>query len=347
MREAFIVDGVRTPIGRYGGALSSVRPDDMAALIIRQLLQRVGVAPPLIDDVIFGCTNQAGEDNRNVARMALLLAGLPYTVTGVTVNRLCGSGLEAVYNAAKGVWSNEGDLYIAGGVESMSRAPYVMGKNSQAFQRGPLKLEDTTIGWRLVNPAWSTDYPPISLGETAENLAEKYDISRQEQDEFALMSHRKACGTIAGGGFKKEISPVHIQAAKGEQSVVEIDEHPRADTNLEKLSKLKPAFKPGGTVTAGNSSGINDGAAALLIASKEKCEALDLKPKARIVSCGVAGVHPCYMGIGPAPATKKALEKAQLTLGDMDCVELNEAFAAQVLACLREMEIDRAKLNPR
>ncbi|MCL6575899.1 3-oxoadipyl-CoA thiolase [Kyrpidia sp.] len=344
MREAWIVGAVRTPVGRYGGALSSVRPDDLAAVAIRGLVERTGVPAEEIEDVIMGNANQAGEDNRNVARMALLLAGLPVSVAGATVNRLCGSGLEAVNQAGRAIRVGEGDLMIAGGVESMSRAPLVMGKPDKAFPRGDRTVYDTTIGWRFINPKLAAMYPPYSMGETAENVAERYGVSREDQDRFAWESQQRAAAAIREGRFKEEMVPVPVETKKG-IVWVEQDEHPRPDTTLETLGKLKPAFKERGTVTAGNSSGINDGAAALLLAAPEKARELGLAPMARIVTSAVAGVDPAVMGIGPIPAVRKALKRAGLTIEDIDLIELNEAFAAQAVACMRELNIPREKLN--
>lgn len=344
MREAWIVGAVRTPVGRYGGALSSVRPDDLAAVAIRGLVERTGVPTEEIEDVIFGDANQAGEDNRNVARMALLLAGLPVSVAGATVNRLCGSGLEAVNQAARAIRVGEGDLMIAGGVESMSRAPLVMGKPDKAFPRGDRTVYDTTIGWRFVNPKLAAMYHPYSMGETAENVAERYGVSREDQDRFALESQQRAAEAIREGRFQEEMVAVPVETKKG-IVWVERDEHPRPDTTLETLGKLKLAFKERGTVTAGNSSGINDGAAALLLAAPEKARELGLAPMARIVTSAVAGVDPAVMGIGPIPAVRKALKRAGLTIEDIDLIELNEAFAAQAVACMRELNIPREKLN--
>lgn len=344
MREVWIVGAVRTPVGRYGGALSAVRPDDLAAVVIRGLLERTGVPGEEIEDVYMGNANQAGEDNRNIARMAVLLAGLPVTVGGVTVNRLCGSGLEAVNQAARAIGVGEGDVMIAGGVESMSRAPLVMPKPDRAFPRGDVKVYDTTIGWRFINPKLAEKYPPYSMGETAENVAERYGITREEQDRYALRSQQRAAAAIREGKFKEEIVPVPIATKDGTEWLEE-DEHPRPDTTLEKLAKLKPAFREGGTVTAGNSSGINDGAAALLLATPEKAKELGLRPLARYVTSAIAGVDPSIMGIGPVPAVRKALKRAGLTMDDIDLVELNEAFAAQVLAVMRELEIPDEKLN--
>jgi len=339
-----VVAAVRTPIGKYGGILRSVRPDDLGALVLRTALEKSGVEPSIIDDVYFGCSNQAGEDNRNVARMATLLAGIPHSVPAATVNRLCGSGLEAVNSAARVVASGEGDFLLAGGVESMTRAPLVMLKPESGFRRGATTLVDSTIGWRFVNPAFPKDYPPISMGETAENLAEKYKISREAQDEFALASHRKAVEATKNGRFKDEVVPVKTHERP--EGVTE-DEGPRADTSVEKLATLKPSFRKGGTVTPGNSSGINDGAAALVLASREKAESLGSKPVAKVLGSATAGVHPSYMGIGPVYSTRKLLSRLGMSMGEFGIIELNEAFAAQVLACVAEMpEFDLKKLNP-
>jgi 3-oxoadipyl-CoA thiolase len=343
--EAFIVDAVRTPIGRYGGALASVRPDDLAACAIRALLNRTGDQPERVDDVILGCANQAGEDNRNVARMALLLASLPITVAGATVNRLCGSGLQAINDAAAHIRAGAGRHYIAGGVESMTRAPYVMGKAGEGFERGNREVYDTTLGWRFTNPRLAELYYPFSMGETAENVAEKWQISRAEQDAFAYESQMRAKAAIEGNCFREEITAVPVPQKRGEPLLVDTDEHPRFDTTVEKLAKLQPAFRKGGTVTAGNSSGINDGAAALLVLSGAECRAMEYRPIARIVSWAVAGVDPAYMGVGPIPATRKALKMAGLTVEDLDVIELNEAFASQSLACIRELGFDPKKVN--
>jgi 3-oxoadipyl-CoA thiolase len=342
--EAVILGAVRTPIGRFGGALADVRPDDLAALVIKAVVERTGVPKDQIEDVILGAANQAGEDNRNVARMAALLAGLPETVGGVTVNRLCGSGLEAVNQAARAIAVGDGDLYIAGGVESMTRAPFVMAKAREPWQR-TTEIYDTTIGWRFVNNKLKEMHYPYSMGETAENVAERWQISREDQDAFALASQQKCAAAMAAGRFKDEIVPVEVPGPKGSVTVVDTDEHPRPDTTLEKLAKLKPAFRKDGTVTAGNASGINDGACALVLASREKAEQLGIKPMARIVSMAVAGVDPAVMGVGPIPATRKALQRAGLTVADLDLVELNEAFASQSLACIRDLGLDPAKVN--
>lgn len=345
MPDAVIIDAVRTPIGRYGGALKDVRPDDLAALVIDALLKRTNIDPNLIEDVYFGCTNQAGEDNRNVARMALLLAGLPVSVAGATINRLCGSGMEAIAAAYRAIRLGEGDVFIAGGVESMTRAPFVMPKAETAFPRGEITLYDSTIGWRFINPKLAAMYPPLSMGETAENIAEKTGIPREEQDRYALRSQQRWAAAHREGRFKDEIVPVVIPQKKGEPVVVDTDEHPRPDVTLEKLASLPPVFRKGGTVTAGNSSGINDGAAALLLTSDAKAGELGLRPMARILGVAVAGVDPSYMGLGPIPATRKVLARTGLTLADMDLIELNEAFAVQVLACVKELGIDEDKLN--
>ncbi|WP_018130689.1 thiolase family protein [Effusibacillus pohliae] len=344
MMDAVIVDAVRTPIGRVNGALRDVRPDDLAAHVIRELLARNPVDPDRVEDVFFGCANQAGEDNRNIARMAVLLAGLPETVPGVTVNRLCASGLEAVNQAAAAIKTGIGDIFIAGGTESMTRTPYVLMKPQLSGERGNQTLYDTTLGWRLVNPALAKQYPPISLGETAENVAERYRISREEQDEFALASQQKALAAIASGCFRKEIVPIAVRQGKTTVSF-DTDEHPRPDTTLEKLAQLKPVFRQNGTVTAGNSSGINDGASALLIMERHTANKLGLTPMARIVTWAAAGVDPAYMGIGPIPAVRKALQRAGLTVNQLDLIEINEAFASQAIACVKELGFDWEKVN--
>ena len=345
MDDVVILSAVRTPIGRYAGALKDMRPDDLAALAIAEAVRRSGVAHDVIEDVVLGCANQAGEDNRDVARMALLLAGLPIEVGGQTVNRLCGSGLQAINTAAHAIQAGEGQVYVAGGVESMTRAPYVLGKMESAFARGEMKLQDTTLGWRFINPRMAEMHHPYSMGETAENVAEKHKVSREDQDAFALESHRRAVAAIDAGRLRDEIVAVDAPAGKGGTARVETDEQPRRDTTLEKLATLKPAFRKGGSVTAGNSSGINDGAAALVVASREYAERAGLRPRARIVSCAVAGVDPAYMGLGPIPATRKALQRAGLTVDDLDLVELNEAFAAQSLPCIRELGLDSERVN--
>jgi len=347
MIDAVIVDAVRTPIGALGGVLASVRPDDLAALVIKEILQRNKLDPMLIEEVFFGCANQAGEDNRNVARMAALLAGLPVEVAGVTVNRLCASGLNAINQAVRAIKAGEGDVYIAGGVESMSRAPYSIPKAEAGFSFGNLTAWDTALGWRYPNPAMKEKYGMDSMGETAENIAaERPHITREKQDAFALRSHQCAIAAIDSGRFAQEIVPVTIPQKKGDPKLVNTDERPRRDTTMESLAKLKPAFKKeGGTVTAGNSSGLNDGAAALLIMSAEKAKTLNLKPLVRIVASASAGVLPRVMGYGPVPATKKALQRAGLQMKDIGLVELNEAFAVQSLAVIEELELDPEIVN--
>ena len=347
-RNAYIIDGVRTPIGSFGGALSEVRPDDLAAHTIAKLLERhPALDRTAIADVVLGCANQAGEDNRNVARMAGLLAGLPASVPGETVNRLCASGMSAVASAARAVGLGEGDLYVAGGVESMTRAPYVMSKAGQPFARD-VQLYDTSIGWRFVNPRMRDQYGIDSMGETAENVAERFTIARKDQDVFACNSQLKASAAQARGRFEREIVPVKVPQRKGEPKVVCADEFIRPNTTLEGLAKLKPAFRGGGTVTAGNSSGINDGASALLVASEEAIARYDLKPLARVVATGVAGVEPRVMGLGPVPSSRMALARAGIGIDDVDVIEINEAFAAQVLGCLRELGLpaDEPRVNP-
>jgi len=342
--EPVIIDAVRTPIGKYGGVLRSVRPDDLGALVLRSALSRTKIEPSAVDDVYLGCSNQAGEDNRNVARMATLLAGIPYSVPAATVNRLCGSGLEAVNTAARVIAAGEGEILLAGGVESMTRAPLVMLKPETGYKRGTASLVDSTIGWRFVNPTFPEDYPPLSMGETAENLAEKYKISRVAQDEFALESHRKAVDAIRGGRFKDEI--VGVKTPESSTDIRE-DEGPRADTSMEKLASLKPAFRKTGTVSAGNSSGINDGAAALVLTDAERAESMGVRPIARILGSATAGVHPSFMGIGPVYSTRKLLSRLRMSMEEFGVIELNEAFAAQVLACVEEMpEFELAKMNP-
>ena len=346
MSEAWIVDAVRTPIGRYAGELASVRPDDLAARVIEAAVERTGVAGADIEDVYFGCTNGAGEDNRNVARMGSLLAGLPVEVPGVTVNRLCASGLEAISQAGRSIKTGDGDVLLAGGVESMTRSPFVMLKPDRAFPRNARELVDTTIGWRFVNPRMEERYSTESMGETAENVAAKYGVSREDQDAFALESHRRAIEAHEAGRFDEEIVTVDAPQPKGPPVTVHSDEGPRPDTTLERLAKLRPAFREGGTVTAGNSSQLNDGAACLVLASDEGLKRLgDPEPLARIVSVGAAGVDPAYMGVGPVPAMRKALDRAGLSVDDLDLVELNEAFAAQVLASMRELGIEHDRLN--
>jgi 3-oxoadipyl-CoA thiolase len=349
LREAWIVEAVRTPIGRYGGALATVRPDDLAALAIRAVVDRSGIDPALIEDVILGCANQAGEDNRNVARMSALLAGLPVEVAGQTVNRLCGSGLQAINAAAHAIGAGDGDVFVAGGVESMTRAPYVMGKAEAAWDRGARELQDTTLGWRFINPKLSAMHYPYSMGETAENVVERFgdarDVTRQRQDAFALQSHQRAVAAIEGGLFDGQLVPVSVPQKKGDPIVVTRDEHPRADTSMEALAKLRPAFREGGSVTAGNSSGINDGASATLVVEAEHARALGLRPLARVVSTAVAGVDPAIMGVGPVPASRKALARAGISVGDLDLVEINEAFASQSVVCMDELGLDPEKVN--
>jgi acetyl-CoA C-acetyltransferase/3-oxo-5,6-didehydrosuberyl-CoA/3-oxoadipyl-CoA thiolase len=344
MREAVIVEAVRTPMGRHSGILKDVRTDDLAAYIIGKMIAKAGINKEEIEDVYFGCTNQAGEDSRNVARNASLLAGLPYTIPGATVNRLCGSGLEAINQAGRAVETDHGDLFVAGGVESMTRGPWVMGKPANAFQRGDVQMFDSSLGWRFPNKRMAELYSLINNGETAENVAEKYQISRIDQDKLALASHQKAVKARQDGRLKDEIIPFEW-VQRGKTIVHDTDEGPRTDTTLEILAGLQPAFKKGGSVTAGNSSPLSDGAAALLVTTPQKAEQLKLKPLARIIASATAGVHPNYMGIGPIPATQKALKRAGLTMEQIDLVELNEAFASQVLACARELEIDLEKLN--
>jgi acetyl-CoA C-acetyltransferase/3-oxo-5,6-didehydrosuberyl-CoA/3-oxoadipyl-CoA thiolase len=345
MTDAFILDAVRTPVGRYGGSLASVRPDDLAAHVIRELVERTGVDAARIDDVIFGCANQAGEDNRNVARMAGLLAGLPVTVPGQTVNRLCGSGLQAVRSAAHAIRAGEGELFVAGGVESMTRAPWVMLKPTEGYARGVPEMADSLLGWRFVNPKMPKEWT-VSLGETAEIVAEEFGVSRADQDAFALASQQRAAAAIAAGHFAGEIVPIEIPQRKGPPKVVDTDEHPRADTTLESLTGLRAAFRTErGTVTAGNASGLNDGASALLVASAAVAEEMGLKPMARVVASDVAGVEPQRMGIGPVPATRKALARAGLRIEDIGLAEINEAFAAQSVACVRELRLDPEIVN--
>ena len=347
MTDAVIVDAIRTPIGALGGVLASVRPDDLAALVIKEIVQRNKLDADLIEEVIFGCANQAGEDNRNVARMAALLAGLPVEVAGVTVNRLCASGLNAINQAARAIKAGEGEVYIAGGVESMSRAPYSIPKAEAGFSFGNLTAWDTALGWRYPNPIMKEKYGTDSMGETAENIAvERPHITREKQDAFALRSHRCAIAAIDSGRFAQEIVPVAVQQKKGEAKIIDTDERPRRDTTMESLARLKPAFrKDGGTVTAGNSSGLNDGAAALLIMSAEKARALNLKPLARIITSAATGVPPRVMGYGPVPATRKALQRAGLQMKDIGLVELNEAFAVQSLAVMEDLDLDPAIVN--
>ncbi len=344
MREAVIVDAVRTPVGRYGGALKDVRSDDLAATCIAEIVKRTKIDPALVEDVVFGCSNQAGEDNRNVGRMALLLAGLPYSVGGQTVNRLCASGLNAINIAAHAIKVGDGDVFIAGGTESMTRSPFVFAKADTAFSR-EVKVYDSTIGWRFVNPKMTLPYSKESMGETAENVAVKCGVTRREQDEFALNTQQKWGAAFAAGKFADEMVNVVIPQRKGDPIVVSRDEHPRPDVTIEQLAKLPPAFKKDGTVTAGNASGVNDGAAALLLMEADTAKRLGYAPLVRVVASAVAGVDPSYMGLGPIPAVAKALERAGLTIADIDLMELNEAFAAQSIPCIKEIGIDPAKVN--
>jgi 3-oxoadipyl-CoA thiolase len=345
--EAVIIDALRTPMGGYRGSLSGIRPDDLAAHVVSAAVERSGVDPAGIDDVFMGAANQSGEDNRDVARMAALLAGLPVDVPGVTVNRLCASGLEAVNQASRALRAGDGDLFLAGGVESMSRAPWVLQKPESGLPRGEQTLYDTTLGWRMINPRMEERYSTESMGETGENVAEKYGISREEQDRFALQSHRRAVAAREEGRFAEQIVPVEVppRTKREQPRTLESDEGPREDTSLEKLAKLKPAFRASGTVTAGNSSTLNDGAACLVLGTEEAAKELGREPLARIVSIGVAGVDPAYMGIGPMVAIPKALERAGLELDQIDLIELNEAFASQVLACAEGLGIDEERLN--
>jgi 3-oxoadipyl-CoA thiolase len=344
--EALIIDAVRTPMGRYRGALAAVRPDDLAAEVIAAAVERTGIDPAGVADVYWGAANQAGEDNRDVGRMAALLAGLPVEVPGVTVNRLCASGLEAINQASRALRLGEADLYLAGGSESMSRAPWVMAKPDSALARGPQTLHDTALGWRLINPRMAERYSTEAMGETAENVAERYGVSRQDQDAFALRSHARALAAQAEGRFAEQLIAVEAPGPKRDRTVrVEVDEGPRADTTIEKLAALRPAFREAGTVTAGNASTLNDGAACLVLASEQRASELGAEPLARVVATGVAGVDPAYMGIGPVPAIRRALDAAGLELGEIDLIEINEAFAAQVLACVGELGIDEEKLN--
>lgn len=343
-RTPVVVDAVRTPIGRHGGGLASLRPDDLAAGVLEALLRRSALDPATVDDVIMGCTNQAGEDNRNVARMALLRAGLPVSVPGQTVNRLCGSGLQAVLSASHAIRAGEGEVFLAGGVESMSRAPWVMLKPEHAFPRGAPEVADTVLGWRFTNPALPGRWT-IGLGETAEVVAREYGVGRDEQDAFALESQRRAAAAQEAGRFADEIEPVRVPQRRGDPLVVDTDEHPRPDTTLEALARLRPAFAADGTVTAGNASGINDGAAALAVMSSAAAERAGLRPLARVVAGAVAGVEPDRMGMGPVPASRIALERAGWSADDLDLVELNEAFAAQAIPCMRELGLDPERVN--
>jgi len=342
--EALIIDAVRTPLGRYGGALAGVRPDDLAAHVIAAAVERTGIDPAQLTDVYWGAANQAGEDNRNVARMAALLAGLGVEVPGATVNRLCASGLEAVNQASRALRLGEGDLYLAGGSESMSRAPWVVPKPERPLPRGERTMHDTALGWRLVNPRLAERYSTESMGETAENVAERYGVSRNAQDEFALRSHERAVAAGAEGRFADELVAIEAPGDRSTQ-VVDVDEGPRPETSLERLAELTPVFREGGTVTAGNASTLNDGAACLVLASERKAAELGARPLARVVASGVAGVDPALMGIGPVPAIRRALAAAGLELDQVDLIEINEAFAAQVLACARELGLDQQRLN--
>jgi 3-oxoadipyl-CoA thiolase len=347
-RTAYLVDGVRSPIGRHGGALAGVRADDLAAHVISALLARCAVPPERIDDVVFGCANQAGEDNRNVARMALLLAGLPVSVPGVTVNRLCGSGMQAFDDAARLILTGEADLVVAGGVEQMTRAPWVVAKPTSLPPRGDATMHDTTLGWRFVNPKMTELHGTLALGVTAEKVAERHEVSREAQDELALRSQQRAGKAIAAGRFDREIAPLTTGVDKktGATTVFAVDEHPRPDTTAAQLAKLQPAFQKGGSVTAGNSSGLNDGACAMLVASEGAVKELGLTPLARYVTSATAGVEVSYMGLGPIPASKKALGRAGLTANDLAVVELNEAFAAQAVPCIAELGLDPERVNP-
>ncbi|MBT2636995.1 MULTISPECIES: 3-oxoadipyl-CoA thiolase [unclassified Bacillus (in: firmicutes)] len=345
MREVVIVDAVRTPIGRYNGSLRHIRPDDLGAMVIKALIDRNPDVPAVeIEEVVLGNANQAGEDNRNVARMSGLLAGLPVEVAGTTINRLCGSGLDAVNYAARAILAGEGDIFIAGGTESMTRAPFVMAKPEKEFPRGNMEMFDTTIGWRFVNNKLKEMYGTDSMPETAENVAKKYGISREAQDEFAAESQLRAQKAVEAGRFENEIIPVVYEDKKGNKTVIDRDEHPRPGTTVEKLAKLRPLFKDG-TVTAGNASGVNDGASALLLMSREKAEELGLKPLAKYIVSATAGLEPSIMGMGPVYAVQKALKRANLSVGDMDLIELNEAFAAQSIGCIQELGLDQSKVN--
>lgn len=344
MKDVVIVDAVRTPIGRYGGGLKDVRPDDLLALVLKEIVDRTKVDTALVEDVIAGCANQAGEDNRNVARMSLLLAGYPESVGGVTVNRLCGSSMEAFLQAAYAIQSGSGDVFVVGGVESMTRAPFVMGKPETGFSRD-MKMYDTTLGWRFTNEKLAQMHHPYSMGETAENVAEKYKISREDQDDFALSSQHKYGEALKAGHWKEQLVAVPVPQKKGDPVMFDKDEHPRVETKIEDLKKLKPAFRKDGSVTAGNSSGINDGAAAMLVMSADKAKDLGMKPLVKFRAGAVAGVDPACMGVGPVPASRKALQRAGLKVADMGLAELNEAFAAQVLASARELELNLDRVN--
>ncbi len=344
MPEAWIIDAVRTPVGRHGGALANVRPDDLGATALKAVVRRTGIDPAIIDDVLLGCTNQAGEDNRNVARMSALLAGLPIRVPGQTVNRLCGSGLQAVNSAFHAVLAREGEVFLAGGVESMSRAPFALLKSPDAWPRGAPEIADTVLGWRFVNPTMPVHWT-VSLGETAEIVADEHGVTREAQDAFAVESQRRACAALEANRFASELEPVAIPGRKGQTIVVERDEHPRPGTTLADLARLRPVFREGGTVTAGNASGLNDGAAALLVVEAERARSLGLEPMARIIASAVEGVEPDRMGMGPVPASRRALQRAGLKTNDLDLVELNEAFAAQSIPCIRELELDPDIVN--
>jgi len=344
-RDAVVVATVRTPMGRYGGQLRDVRPDDLAAVVLKELVARAGVDAGDVEDVILGCANQAGEDNRNVARMGLLLAGFPIQVPGQTVNRLCGSGMQATIAAVREIQAGGADVMIAGGVESMTRAPWAMAKPDAPHARGPQTIYDTSLGWRFINPKLAEMYGTLQMGETAERVAERHEVSREDQDRFAVQSHQRAVAAQAAGRFAGELTPVLVPQKKGDPIRVETDEGPRADASMETLGRLRPAFQEGGTVTAGNASSLNDGASALLLMSRQEAERRGLKPLATFVSSAAAGVEPSYMGIGPVPATRKALARAGLSSGDLGLVELNEAFAAQAVACVRELGLDEAIVN--
>ncbi|HLQ61722.1 MAG TPA: thiolase family protein [Candidatus Acidoferrales bacterium] len=345
LQDAVIVAAVRTPMGRYGGQLKDVRPDDLAAAAVREAVSRARVEPEQVDDVIIGCANQAGEDNRNVARMALLLAGLPVEVPGQTVNRLCGSGMQATVTAAREIQAGGARVLVAGGVESMTRAPWVLPKPDAGYPRGPQTVFDTALGWRLVNPRMAEMYGTLQMGETAERVARKYEVGREEQDEFALASHQRAVAAQQAGRFAAELLPLAVPAGKGETRTLTADEGPRPDSTLEALARLRPAFAEDGTVTAGNASPLNDGAAALVLMSAQEAERRGARPLARFVAAAAAGVHPDYMGIGPVPSTLKALDQAGLELKDVELVELNEAFASQSVACMRLLGLDHERVN--
>lgn len=344
MREAVIIDAIRTPVGRFGGVFKDVRSDDLAALCIAEIIRRNNLDASLVEDVVLGCTNQAGEDNRNVGRMAALLAGLPHSVAGQTINRLCASGLNAINSAAQAIKVGEGEVFIAGGTESMTRAPFVVAKSDMPFSRN-IQVFDSTIGWRFTNPKMTEPYAKEGMGDTAENVARRYGLTRLEQDEFAYATQQKWAAADAAGKFKDEIVPVSVPQKKADPVLVERDEFPRPNVTMEQLAKLRPAFKKDGTVTAGNSSGINDGAAAVLLMESEAAKRLGYKPLVRVVASAVVGCDPSYMGLGPIPAIRKVLERAGLKISDIDLFELNEAFAAQSIPCLRELEIDPEKVN--